>query len=97
MTEYDENIVDKAIDKLITLEYQSMSEDQIQDMVSNWEKDGGLLDALYEKGYTDDEGVSIAENMDHEDIIEYYIEYIWVPKRKKELKKLWDDNVGKED
>ena len=97
MTKYDEHIVDQAIDKFLILEWEAISEDQIQDMVSNWENDGGLLDILYNKGYTDDAGVSKAESMDFGDIVDYYADYYWFPKRKKELKKLWDDNVGEED
>lgn len=97
MTKYDEQTIDKAMDKFLTLEWQAIPEDEVQDMVSNWESDGGLLDVLYDKGYTDDAGVDKAESMDFGDILEYYVEYYWFPKRKKELKKLWDDNVGKED
>jgi len=97
MTTYDQNTVDKAFDHFITLEWESFNEQKILEMIEKWESDGGLMEILYEKGYTDDSAISVAENMDSDEIHEYFFFYYWFPKRKRELRKIWIEGVVKED
>lgn len=97
MTTYDQNTVEKAFDHFLALEWSSLNEQQIFEMIEEWESNGGLMEVLYDKGYTDDSAVSAAENMDSDEIQEYFYDHYWFPKRKTELRKIWNEGVGKED
>jgi hypothetical protein len=94
MKTYDKQTVDKAIDYFLCTEWDSFAEDQKIKMVEEWEGEGGLFEILYDKGYTDDEAVTASENMDFEDIAEYFYYHRWFPVRKAELIKIWNDEVG---
>lgn len=93
MEEYDKKIVQKALDYFIDIEWQSLTKERVHEMVQEWESDGGVMDILYEKGYTDDAAVSFHENMDYEEIVEYFVDYYWFPKRKRELQEIWDSHI----
>jgi len=99
MTNYDPDTVEKAITQFIMLEWQNMLEqpNKVEMMVEEWDDNGGLIEILYDKGYTDDEGVSMAENMDYDQMVEYYFDYHWFPKRQRELTEIWDSGVTNDD
>lgn len=71
----------KEVQSIARADWESLSQNQQLFLLGRWCDTGALLDYYYSKGYTDDAGVSAAEDADTDLIAELFYETFWWPRK----------------